>query len=480
MAQSSENGGRGTLAVVLAAGEGTRMRSIKPKVLHEVAGRSMLAHVLAALAAAGTAEAAVVVGPGRDDVAAHAETVAAGSATQLAAPLAVRVFVQEERRGTAHAVLAAEVALAASDAEASDLLVAFADTPLVGAETYGRLLAALRQSGAAVVVAGFEASDPTGYGRLLTAGDGELLAIREHKDATPAERAVTLCNGGLMALDGRHALALLRAVAPNNAQNEFYLTDVVALARARDLAAVVVRVAEAEVAGVNDRVQLAQAEAAMQARLRLAAMSGGATLVDPAGVTFSFDTALGRDVTVEPHVVFAPGVRVGAGSRIRAFSHLEGVTVGERAVVGPFARLRPGSVLGDEVHVGNFVEIKASTLERGVKANHLSYVGDSSVGAGSNLGAGTITCNYNGFEKFKTRIGANAFIGVNAALVAPVTIGDGAFIGTGSVVTQDVAADALLVARARGVEKPGWAKLFRERRGKPRRAATDGPRDGQS
>ena len=446
---------RPCLAVVLAAGEGTRMRSSRPKVLHHIAGRSMLAHCLAAIEAAGIGAVALVVGPERDDVAAEAPSLPR--------------FVQRERRGTAHAVLAAEQAIAGCG---GDVMVAFADSPLVRPETFAKMLDRLNESGAAVIVAGFRATDPTGYGRLLVDGD-TLLAIREEKDATASERAVTLCNGGFMALDGCHALDLLRAVEAQNAKNEYYLTDVVALARARGLGAAVVAVDEAEVQGVNDRVQLARAESAMQARLRDAAMRAGATLVDPDCVTLAYDTTLGRDVIVEPHVVFAPGVRVGDGTRIRAFSHLEGVTIGAGAVIGPFARLRPGSVLHDDVHIGNFVEVKASTLERGVKANHLSYIGDAIVGAKTNIGAGTITCNYNGFEKFKTRIGAGAFIGVNAALVAPVTIGDGAYIGTGSVVTGDVAADSLLIARARPVEKPGWAKSFRDTHARKAAATRD-------
>ncbi len=272
---------------------------------------------------------------------------------------------------------------------------------------------------------------------------------------------MTLCNGGLMALAGAHALSLLSEVKPQNAQNEFYLTDVVALARARGLPTAFVTVDEAEIMGVNDRVQLARAEAGIQARLREAAMRAGATLVDPASVTLAFDTRLGRDVVVEPHVVFAPGVDVAEGARIRAFSHLEGVSVGARAIVGPFARLRPGSVLGADVHVGNFVEVKASTLEAGVKANHLSYIGDASVGARSNVGAGTITCNYDGFLKSRTTIGADVFVGSHSSLIAPVTVGEGAYIGTGSVVTDDVSPHALVLARARQVEKPGWAKAFR-------------------
>ena len=446
---------RGPIAIVLAAGEGTRMRSARPKVLHEVAGRSMLAHCLAAVAAAKIDRVALVVGPGRDDVASQAH--------------GAQCFLQSERCGTAHAVLAAEAAFAGTD---DDIVVAFADTPLVQAETYARLLSRLRDTGAAVVVAGFETMEPTGYGRLLMEGD-TLIAIREEKDASPAERTIRLCNGGLMALEGRHALDLLRSVRPQNAQSEFYLTEVVALARARGLATSVIKVEEEEIQGVNDRAQLARAEAAMQTRLRTAAMHAGVTLVDPASVTLSFDTRFSADVVVEPNVIFAPGVTVGEGARIRGFSHLEGVAIGARAVVGPFARLRPGSVLEEDVHVGNFVEVKASTLHQGVKANHLTYIGDATIGRKTNIGAGTITCNYDGFQKFRTTIGEGAFIGVNTALVAPVTVGDGAFIGTGSVVTGDVAADALLIARARPVEKPGWAKTFRDAHAPARKTSDD-------
>ena len=435
---------RSCLAVVLAAGEGTRMRSARPKVLHEVAGRSLLAHSLAAIVGADIARVALVVGPGREDVVAQAAGASA--------------FVQAERRGTAHAVLAARAAIAEGF---DDLVVAFADTPLVRPETFALLRGRLAETGAAVVVLGFEARDPKGYGRLLTAGE-TLFAIREDRDATAEERAVTLCNAGLMALDGRLALELLESIGNANAQNEYYLTDVVEMARRRGLTAAFATVDEAEVQGVNDRVQLARCEASMQVRLREAAMREGATLVDPASVTLSFDTRLGRDVTVEPNVVFAPGVAVADGARIRAFSHLEGTHVGPRAIVGPFARLRPGAKLAEDVHVGNFVEVKASTLAAGVKANHLSYIGDADIGARSNIGAGTITCNYDGFTKARTTIGADVFVGSDSALVAPVTIGDGAYIGTGAVITQDVAADALALARARQVEKPGWARSFRD------------------
>ena len=436
---------RSCLAVVLAAGEGTRMHSGRPKVLHEIAGRSLLAHSLAAIEGAGISEVALVLGPGREDVAAQAPSA--------------RCFTQAERRGTAHAVLASRAAIAQGY---DDLVVAFADTPLVRPETFALLRGRLAETGAAVVVLGFEASEPKGYGRLLTAGD-TLFAIREERDATPEERAVTLCNAGLMALDGRIALDLIEAIGSANAQSEFYLTDVVEVARRRGLTAAFALVDEAEVQGVNDRVQLARCEAAMQVRLREAVMRGGVTLVDPLSVTLSFDTRFGRDVAVEPNVVFLPGVSVGAGARIRAFSHLEGATVGAGAIVGPFARLRPGTVLAEDVHVGNFVEVKASTLAAGVKANHLSYIGDADIGAKTNIGAGTITCNYDGFLKSRTTIGSNVFVGSDSALVAPVTIGDGAYIGTGSVVTEDVAADALVLARARQVAKPGWARNFRER-----------------
>ena len=335
---------RRCLAVVLAAGEGTRMQSSRPKVLHALAGRSMLAHCLAAVRGAGVGAVALVVGPGHDDVAAEMRAAVPDGA----------VFVQAERRGTAHAVLAAADAIGDSY---DDVLVVFADTPLVRPETFTLLRDRLRDTGAAVVALGFEAADPKGYGRLITRDDA-LLAIREDKDATPAERQLTLCNAGLMALDGRTALALLRQIGANNVQREFYLTDAVALAHEQGRKTAVALAREEEVLGVNDRVQLARAEALMQARLREAAMRGGATFVDPASVTLAFDTALGRDVTVEPHVVFATGVRVAEGATIRSFSHLEGVTVGARAVVGPFARLRPGSVLHEGVHVGNFVEVK--------------------------------------------------------------------------------------------------------------------------
>lgn len=440
---------RRCLAIVLAAGEGKRMASRKPKVLHELAGRTMLAHVLAAIAAAGADRIAVVVGVGQEAVAAEAKR---------AAPDA-EVFVQPKPLGTAHAVLAAKAALAEGF---DDVLVAFADTPLVRPETFRSLRAALAETGAAIVALGFEAARPEGYGRFILEGDS-LVAIREHKDLAASELELSRCNAGLMALAGASALPLLEAIGTANAQKEYYLTDAVGLAHARGLKAAAVTVAGEEVLGVNDREQLATAEALLQTRLRRAAMLAGVTLLDPASVHFCFDTELAADVTVEPNVFFGPGVRVATGSTIRAFSHLEGASVGEGCIIGPFARLRPGATLDRDVHIGNFVEVKAAMLGAGVKANHLAYIGDATIGARSNIGAGAITCNYNGFAKFRTEVGEAVFIGVNSALVAPVKIGAGAYIGTGSVITEDVEADALALARKRQVQKPGWASAFRAR-----------------
>jgi bifunctional UDP-N-acetylglucosamine pyrophosphorylase/glucosamine-1-phosphate N-acetyltransferase len=438
--------------VLLAAGEGTRMRSAKPKPLHEIAGRSMLAHALTALVEAGCGRIAVVVGPGLGGE-------ALAEAAKRIFPDA-EIFVQTERRGTAHAVLAARAAL---ERGTDDVLMHYADTSLVRPETLRNLREGLSE--AALVALGFEAVDPTGYGRFIER-DGVLKAIREQKDASPEERAIRRCNAGTLAIAGAEALAMLDEVGSNNAAGEFYVTDLVEIAGRRGLVATARMASEAEVMGVNDRVQLARAEAAMQNRLREQAMRNGATLIAPDTVFFSFDTELGRDVIVEPHVVFGPGVRVEDGVVIHAFSHLEGARVATGASIGPYARLRPGSEIEGKARVGNFVEIKAARIEAGAKVNHLSYIGDARVGAGSNIGAGTITCNYDGFNKAFTDIGAGAFVGSNSALVAPVKIGDGAYIGSGSVVTKDVAPDALAVARGKQVEKPGWAKAFRDARKK--------------
>ncbi len=437
---------RTCLAIVLAAGEGTRMRSARPKVLHAIAGQSLLAHVLAAVRAAGGTSTAVVVGPGAGAVTGEAKRLLPGA----------EPFVQAERRGTAHAVLAAKSAIAR---QPDDILVIFADTPLIRPQT----LVAMRDEltkGAAVVVLGFRPADPTGYGRLVLEA-GELVAIREELDASPAERAIGLCNGGLMAFAGASALAILERIGNDNRKGEYYLTEAIAVARAMGLKAAVLETEEDDVRGINTRAQLAETEAALQQRLRTAAMEAGVTLVAPETVFLSADTKFGRDVVVEPFVVFAPGVTVEDNAVIRSFSHLDRAHVGKGAIVGPYARLRPGARLGQDVHIGNFVEVKEAVIEAGAKANHLSYIGDATVGAGANVGAGTITCNYDGVAKHRTEIGKGAFIGSNSALVAPVKIGDGAYIGSGSVITREVPADALAVARGRQTVKEGWAVRLR-------------------
>jgi bifunctional UDP-N-acetylglucosamine pyrophosphorylase/glucosamine-1-phosphate N-acetyltransferase len=438
---------RKALAVVLAAGEGTRMKSSRPKVLHEVAGRPMLAHVLASVGAAGIEAVAVVIGPGCEEV--RAETLKLRPDAQ--------VFVQEERRGTAHAVLAARDAIGQGF---DDLIVLFADTPLVEPQTILALRKGLVE-GASVVALGFHAADPFGYGRLLTDGSDRLVAIREEKDASESERAIRLVNAGLMAIDGRAALSLLEAIGDDKATKECYLTDVVGLVASRGGVARVVLAPEEEVQGVNDRAQLARVEATAQARLRREAMIGGATLIAPETVFLSADAKIGRDVLIEPHVVIGKGVTIADGAVIRSFSHLEGASVGEGAVVGPFARLRPKAVLAANSKVGNFVEIKAANIGEGAKINHLTYIGDAEVGARANVGAGVITCNYDGFFKYRTEIGAGAFVGSNSALVAPVKIGAGAYVGSGSVITKDVSADALAIGRGRQIEKAQWAVTFR-------------------
>jgi len=437
---------RTCLAVVLAAGEGTRMRSGVPKVLHPVANETLLAHVLRAVGAAGAAACVVVVGPDHDAVAKEAARIVPGA----------EIVRQMQRLGTAHAVLAARDALARGF---DDVLVVFADTPLVRAETLSRLRAAIAD-GAAVAVAGFTPADPTGYGRLII-DDGRLVAIREHNDATEAERAIRLCNGGLMALDGRGALALLDRIGNANAKSEFYLTDAVALANQSGLRAVAVEVEEDDVRGVNTKAQLAETEAVLQQRLRQAALEAGVTMIAPETVFLSADTKLARDVTIEPYVVFGPGVTVESGAIIHSFSHLTGAHIGEGAEVGPFARMRPGARMGKGAKIGNFVELKAAVLEDGAKANHLAYIGDGRVGEHANIGAGTIFCNYDGSAKHRTDVGKGAFVGSNSALVAPVTIGEGAYIGSGSVITEDVPADSLALGRVRQVIKEGWASRLR-------------------
>jgi len=388
----------------------------------------------------------VVVGPGMEAV------------SKVVAPH--RTALQAEQLGTGHAVLAAKAALGERE---GDVLILYGDTPFISTETFEALLARRRaEDRPAAVVLGMRPDDPTGYGRLLVDGKGQLEAIVEHRDATAEQRRIGLCNSGVMAVDGALIWDLLGEVGTDNAKGEYYLTDIVALARRRGRVSAAVEAPAEELLGINSRAELAAAEALFQDKLRARAMEGGATLIDPASVWFSFDTRLGRDVVIGPHVVFGPGVEVADGVDIRSFSHIEGARIETGAVIGPFARLRPGSVIGAKAHVGNFVETKNATLAAGAKANHLTYLGDASVGEGANIGAGTITCNYDGFGKYRTEIGARAFIGSNSALVAPVTVGDGAIIAAGSVITQDVAPDALAVARGRQAEKPGWARLFRE------------------
>ncbi|HEY8275036.1 MAG TPA: bifunctional UDP-N-acetylglucosamine diphosphorylase/glucosamine-1-phosphate N-acetyltransferase GlmU, partial [Pseudolabrys sp.] len=359
--------------------------------------------------------------------------------------------------GTAHAVLSARKAIARG---ADDILIIFGDTPLVRAQTLAKLRATLAD-GAGVAVLGFRPADPKGYGRLLLQGN-ELAAIREERDASPEERKIGFCNGGLMALAGNHALAILGRIGNKNVKGEYYLTDAVAIARDMGLRAKAIETSEDDVRGINTKTQLAETEAVLQQRLRAAAMEAGVTMVAPETVFLSADTKFGKDVIVEPNVVFGPGVTVEDGATIRSFSHLEGAHVGKGARVGPFARLRPGADLGKDVHIGNFVEVKESKIEAGAKANHLTYIGDARVGAGANVGAGTITCNYDGVAKHRTDIGKGAFIGSNTALVAPVSVGAGAYIGTGTVVTKDVPAGALAIARTKQTVKEGWAKRLRQ------------------
>lgn len=439
---------RDCLALILAAGEGTRMRSSLPKVMHRVAGRPMLHHVISVSKEAGCSQIAVVAGTGFELVTSFVEGIAPDA----------RIFEQKERLGTGHAVLSARDAL---EAGSDDILVLFGDTPLLQPETLKKMRTHL-SDGASVVVLGFEADNPDGYGRLLES-EGKLLAIREHKDASPKEREVTFCNGGIMGLSGAHALELLDAITNENANGEYYLTDVVEIANARGLSVVAIKADESEVMGVNTRKGLADVEAIWQRQRRQMFMAAGVSIQAPETVFFDVDTFVEPDTIIEPNVVFGPGVHVKRGARIRAFSHLEGASVGEDAEVGPYARLRPGAALESGSKVGNFVEIKNASLGAGAKVNHLTYVGDAEIGPAANIGAGTITCNYDGMNKHKTIIGANAFIGSNSSLVAPVTIGDGAYVASGSVVTEDVPAEGMAVGRGRQVNKEGYGAKIRAR-----------------
>lgn len=435
------------LAIVLAAGKGTRMKSSLPKVLHKVAGRSMLAHVLQLAASSGATRLAAVVGPdmAKVEAAVKAETPAGD------------IFIQHTQQGTGDAVLAAAGAI---EPHSGDVIVLYADTPLIRPETIARLKARLDR-GAAIAVLGFRARDPKGYGRLLTAAGDELIAIREDKDASEAERRIDLCNSGVLAFRVPRLAALLRRITNNNAKGEYYLTDAIEIARTDGLKAAVVECDEDEVLGVNARDQLAVAEGIWQRRRRLELMTEGVTMIAPETVFLSFDTSIARDVVIEPNVFFGPGVTIEEGAEIKANCHIEGAVIGAGARIGPFARLRPGAKLSEDVHVGNFVEVKNVAMGKGAKANHLAYLGDGSVGAKANIGAGTIFCNYDGFNKAKTEIGEEAFIGSNSALVAPVKIGAGAYVGSGSVITKDVAPGALALERSPQEERPGWADKFR-------------------
>ncbi|HKD46284.1 MAG TPA: bifunctional UDP-N-acetylglucosamine diphosphorylase/glucosamine-1-phosphate N-acetyltransferase GlmU [Rhizomicrobium sp.] len=432
-------------AIILAAGAGTRMKSALPKVLHRVAGLPILGHVILGLKGAGVGRIVVVTAPDADSVRAYAASQGADS------------VLQDKQLGTGHAAAVARDALQNFKGE---LLVTYGDMPLLTAQAFEDAFAARPRDGLAVIA--FQAADPGHYGRVLLDEEGMLGRIVEFKDATAAEREIGLCNAGLMVAEAKRFFAWAEKLDNKNAQGEFYLTDIPGLAKTDGASCAVAMIQEMDALGVNSRVELAEAEYQMQARLRLRILRAGVTMTAPETVFLSYDTRLEADVEIEPFVVFGPGVHVKSGARIRSHSHLEGASVAAKAIVGPFARLRPGAEIGESAHIGNFVEVKNATIEKGAKANHLAYLGDAHVGEGANIGAGTITCNYDGFGKYRTEIGAGAFIGSNTALVAPVKVGEGAITGAGSVITKDVSADALAVSRGAQVEKPGWAKLFRD------------------
>ena len=439
---------RTCLTIVLAAGEGKRMKSSLPKVLHKVAGLPMVAHVLQTVRQAGSDKRVVVAGNGAGQV---RETINGIDAD-------TSIVIQAQRLGTAHAVLAARSWL---EQGFDDVLVLYGDVPLIREQTLADIRGALAK-GADVVAVGFETANPDGYGRFVVTGE-ELIAIREDRDATDEEKNITLCNSGIICMQGDQALGLLDAVENSNSQSEYYLTDVVEIARARGGRVVALTVDEEETLGVNNRVQLAEAEAIWQRRKREEMMLAGVSLSAPETVMFCHDTVVGEGSVIEPHVVFAAGVEIGMNATIRSFSHLEGAMIGEGAVIGPFARLRPGARLSKSAKVGNFCEVKNAQIGEGAKVNHLTYIGDATIGAGTNVGAGTVTCNYDGMNKHRTEIGANVFVGTNSSLVAPVSVGDGAHIAAGSVVTEDVPADALAIGRGRQVNKPGRAAKLREK-----------------
>lgn len=444
-------------AIVLAAGMGTRMRSRLPKVLHRVAGQTLIGHVLDGLAPLACKPEIVVVASDMADV--------------VAAVAPRPTAIQVQQHGTGDAVRSA---LPQLDGHRGEVLVLYGDTPFIRTETLRRMLERRRAPDTpAVVVLGFRPAAPAEYGRLVLASDGSLDHIVEFRDASETERAIGLCNSGVMAIDGARIASLVERLDNRNAKNEFYLTDIVALARRDGATCAVIEAEEEELLGINSRADLAVAEAVMQTRLRAAAMANGATLTDPGSVFFASDTRLGQDVTIGPNVVFGPGVSVADNVEIGPFCHIEGAIIEPGARIGPFARIRPGSHIGRGARIGNFVEVKNSRLAEGAKANHLAYIGDSRVGTHANVGAGTITANYDGFEKHETTIGDGAQIGSNSVLVAPVEIGPGAIVGAGSVVTQSVPGDALVVARGREVVKTGWAGMFRALKGGNRKSRKD-------
>lgn len=436
-------------AIILAAGRGARMRSALPKVMHKIAGKPLISHVVASCAELAPRQVVVVIASGMESV----------MQASLGEFEHCRFAIQHEQLGTGHAVRAAESELIGHD---GITLILYGDTPLITPATMSRLMRAVQSDDAlTAAVLGMRPHDPTGYGRLIVGANGALERIVECKDAKPSEKAIALCNSGVMAVRTPQLLSLLAQLGNSNTSGEYYLTDIIGLARVAGKKACVVEADSAELLGINTRAQLAEAEAALQARLRERAMLGGVTLVDPASIFLSADTLLGQDTVIHPFVVIGPGVIIGSNVEIRSHSHIEGATIASHAVIGPFARLRPGSVLEEGAHIGNFVELKKTIVGKGAKINHLSYVGDATVGENANVGAGTITCNYDGYHKYQTDIGAGAFIGSNSALVAPVRIGAGAIIGAGSVITEDVEANAMAIARGRQTTKPEGGKKFR-------------------
>lgn len=438
-----------TGAIILAAGMGTRMRSSRHKVLHEIGGLSMLGHVLSSLDQLGIEKRVVVVGAGRDQV----ESAIDG----------VEFALQDKQLGTGHAVTCSHQALAGFD---GDILILYGDVPMVSSATMDKLISSRRENNHSLVVLGFRAENPASYGRLVMGDDGNLSKIVEFKDATDAQRQINLCNSGIMMVSGDDLFPLLDKVNNKNAAGEYYLTDLVALARGDGKTVGVVEVAEDEVRGVNSKAELAEVEGIFQHNMRRTHMENGVTLLDPKTVYFSYDTQIGPDVTIGQNVVFGKNVKVAEGSIIHAFSHIDGANIAAGASIGPYARLRPGAEIGQQVKVGNFVEIKKSKIENGAKISHLSYIGDARVGEGANIGAGTITCNYDGYSKYKTDIGSRAFIGSNTSLVAPVKIGDGATVGAGSTITGDIEVGALGVSRSKQKNIAGWSDNFRDKQRK--------------